>query len=262
MTNETAARPPDGDATAWTLTPCRKAAGPRHPAQVGQRAGGVGCPPRCGRPAGGEAPPRARRGDSATPGRDRGLPGGTEDYRAGPRAPGAGPRAPGAPSGTEGSRGSREGLRAPGAPSGTQGSRDSERDRGLRGLRGPAVATASGARRAAVSAAELGRGLTVVLVEAGIQQPVAVGVTRQEVHDAVVEAAAPQHRIPLKARRSVPSRGARAAEAGSAGPTGLRRTRVVIARGPAGAHAPASEHGAPSSCDRGKQVPEKRRGLS
>lgn len=73
------------------------------------------------------------------------------------------------------------------------------------------------------------RGLTVVLVEAGVQQPVAVGVTRQEVHGAVVGSVAPQHRIPLKTRRSIRTRGARAAAAGSEGPRGLRRACVVCA---------------------------------
>lgn len=87
----------------------------------------------------------------------------------------------------------------------------------------------------------------MVLVEAGIQQPVAVGVTRQKVHGAVAgwgESLAPQHRIPLKTLRSTPSRGARAAAAGSDGPRGLRRACVVSAcdvsaRGPAGARARA-----------------------
>lgn len=55
---------------------------------------------------------------------------------------------------------------------------------------------------------------------------------------------APQHRIPLKTRRSTPSRGARAAAAGSDGPRGLRRACVVSAcvvsaRGPSGARARA-----------------------
>lgn len=73
------------------------------------------------------------------------------------------------------------------------------------------------------------RGLTVVLVEAGVQQPVAVRVTRQEVHGAVVGTVAPQHRIPLATRRSLRSRGARAAAAGSQGPGDLRRACVVSA---------------------------------
>lgn len=73
------------------------------------------------------------------------------------------------------------------------------------------------------------RGLTVVLVEAGVQQPVAVGVTRQEVHGAVVGSVAPQHRIPLRTRRPIRSRGARAAAAGSEGPRGLRPACVVSA---------------------------------
>lgn len=80
----------------------------------------------------------------------------------------------------------------------------------------------------------------MVLVEAGIQQPVAVGVTWQEVHGAVAGSVSPQDRIPLKTRRSIRSRGARAAAAGSEGPRGLRRACVVSAcvvsaRGPVGA---------------------------
>lgn len=72
--------------------------------------------------------------------------------------------------------------------------------------------------RAGVLPQSWARDLTVVLVEAGVQQPVAVGVTRQEVHGAVVGSVAPQHRIPLETRRSIRSRGARAAAAGSEGP--------------------------------------------
>lgn len=91
------------------------------------------------------------------------------------------------------------------------------------------VGSAGSPGRAGVLPQRWARGLTVVLVEAGVQQPVAVGVTRQEVHGAVVGSVAPQHRIPLKTRRSIRSRGARAAAAGSEGPRDLRRACVVSA---------------------------------
>lgn len=91
------------------------------------------------------------------------------------------------------------------------------------------VGSAGSPGRARVLPQRWARGLTVVLVEAGVQQPVAVGVTRQEVHGAAVGSVAPQHRIPLKTRRSIRSRGARAAAAGSEGPRDLRRACVVSA---------------------------------
>lgn len=151
-----------------------------------------------------------------------------------------GERLGGGAAGGEGRDAGRRRGNAGGRGTGAGGGGDERPGRGTdaaAGRRGPRAGPRSKGQRRREGRSSRRASLTVVLVEAGVEQPVAVRVAGQEVHGAA-GSTAPQRRMPL-------------GEAGRRGPSGQLRGRRGRKRKAHRLRAQPESRGAPSTSTRG-----------